>query len=540
MLADLPDMDRIISRAHSGNCKLPDFLMVLEGFHRTKDIIQLLRDSRLNFSSRRLSNISDNFPSCEDHIEYFRTAFDHERAKKEGVIVPRPGVDRAFDDVLAELESIHREFQDYLSEQKKILRERNIQYRDLGKEPYQIEVPANLSVPGDYLLMSKTKQVKRFWTPRLKNMVRGLQEADERKNMVQSSIFSNILKQFSQHWPVWNQAVNFIAELDCLINLSKCTQILGEPICRPTFLECDERTPSSIHLEQFRHPCLCSTNAVSNFIPNDLQLGGISQQKVILLTGPNMGGKSTLLRQTCIAVIMAQLGCYVPAKTCKLTPVDRIFTRVGAHDNILAGHSTFMVELQEASKILQNATPNSLVILDELGRGTSTFDGYSIAFSVLYDLATRIGCLSLFSTHYHMMIDEFLHNPLIGMYHMGCEVDEKKREVTFLYQLREGACPRSYGMNVANMAGIPHSVVSRAEMIAEAFENLTFQRSSSLKQITEIDSSASVQVPRHIKTSKLADFVNLWRLSDQISSLNKSSNEWHRFLRIWLSLRSKH
>ena len=538
-MTDLPDLDRIISRAHSGNCKLLEFLMVIEGFQRTYDMIQLIRHSRVEFTCKRLSNIRDSFPECKNQIEYFRTAFDREQAKKEGVITPRPGVDKAFDDVVTELEDIHREFKEYLTEQKKVLRERNIQYRDLGKDPYQIEVPAHISVPTEYLLMSKTKQVRRFWTPRIKNMVRRLQEAEERKNMVQTSIFANILKQFSEHWPMWNHAVSLIAELDCLISLSKCAQILGEPLCRPKLLDRTSLTPSSISLEQFRHPCLCTTNTISNFIPNDLQLGTDSQaERVILLTGPNMGGKSTLLRQTCIAVIMAQLGCYVPAKSCTLTPIDRIFTRIGAHDNILAGHSTFMVELQETSKILQNATPDSLVILDELGRGTSTFDGYSIAFSVLYDLATRVGCLSLFSTHYHMMIDEFTHNPLIGMYHMGCEVDEVKREVTFLYRLQRGVCPRSYGMNVANMAGIPRSIVDRAESIAEAFERLTFQGIKYRQKFTVPNFSASTSSSKHMKTSKLADFVHLWRLGARISSLDKSSNDWYRFLRICSSLKT--
>ena len=183
-----------------------------------------------------------------------------------------------------------------------------------------------------------------------------------------------------------------VAEFDCLLNLSNCSKnfagkhlINKEPICRPEFVD----QIGVFEAKDLSHPCILQTME-SEYIPNDLVLGGPSP-KMVLLTGPNMGGKSTLLRQTCIAVIMAQIGCHVPASSFRLSPVDRIFTRIGANDNIMAGQSTFMVELSETSKILREATEHSLVILDELGRGTSTFDGYAIAFSVLYHLITRIG-----------------------------------------------------------------------------------------------------------------------------------------------------
>ncbi len=180
-----------------------------------------------------------------------------------------------------------------------------------------------------------------------------------------------------------------------------------------------------------------------------------------------MSGKSTLLRQTCIAIIMAQLGCFVPAQSCRMTIFDRIFTRIGANDNILSGQSTFMVELSETNKILQGATPKSLVILDELGRGTSTFDGYAIAYAVLAHLSQSTRCCGLFSTHYGLLTSEFspplCPTPTVRLMHMACQVDENQRDVTFLYRLIDGVCPRSYGMNVAGMAGIPEPIIARAE-----------------------------------------------------------------------------
>lgn len=172
-----------------------------------------------------------------------------------------------------------------------------------------------------------------------------------------------------------------------------------------------------------------------------------------------MGGKSTLLRQTCIAVIMAQIGCYLPASKCNLTPCDRIFTRIGANDNIMAGQSTFMVELSETAKILKEATKNSLVILDELGRGTSTFDGYAIAYSVLHHLVAEVGCLGLFSTHYGSLTKEFACNPMVALKYMSFCVDQESKKVVFLYKLEDGVCSESYGMNVARMAGVPEEVI---------------------------------------------------------------------------------
>lgn len=214
---------------------------------------------------------------------------------------------------------------------------------------------------------------------------------------------------------------------------------------------------SFFDVKDLRHPCI-QDGQVSDFIPNDTALG-VDDCTMILLTGPNMGGKSTLLRQTCIAVIMAQIGCYVPATSLTLTPCDRIFTRIGANDNILSGQSTFMVELQETCKILKEATTKSLVILDELGRGTSTYDGYSIAFSVLKYLVIDIGCLGLFSTHYGMLTKEFEGSDKVKLMFMSFFADQNKRDVTFLYKLVEGVCPDSYGMNVANLAGIPLAIV---------------------------------------------------------------------------------
>ena len=182
-----------------------------------------------------------------------------------------------------------------------------------------------------------------------------------------------------------------------------------------------------------------------------------------------MGGKSTLLRQTAIAVILAQIGCFVPAESCELAPVDRIFTRIGASDRILEGKSTFFVEMEETMNVLKFATSRSLAILDELGRGTSTFDGYSIANAVMRFLVAEINCMCLFSTHYHMLLDEFRAVPGVKNFHMAFRANEANDHVIFLYKFIHGECPMSFGLNVARMAGLPACVLKNAKARSDQF-----------------------------------------------------------------------
>lgn len=191
-----------------------------------------------------------------------------------------------------------------------------------------------------------------------------------------------------------------------------------------------------------------------DFIPNDIALGG-SKENMVLLTGPNMAGKSTLLRMTCAAVIMAQLGCFVPATRARISPIDAIYSRMGANDFIFANASTFKVEMDDCNKILQKSTPKSLVILDELGRGTSTYDGMSIAFAVLHRLATHVGCVGFFATHFTSLTDDYALHPQIRLCNMLTQVDDATKVVVFLYKLVDGSAPKSYGPHVASMAGLP-------------------------------------------------------------------------------------
>ncbi|KAJ2010718.1 DNA mismatch repair protein msh6 [Coemansia sp. S85] len=287
----------------------------------------------------------------------------------------------------------------------------------------------------------------------------------------------------------------------------------------------------------------------ADFVANDIVLGrqhgtannDSDSASMILLTGPNMGGKSTLLRQLCLGVILAQLGCYVPAESAAILPVDRLFTRIGARDNLLAGRSTFMVEMAETSTILRYATPRSLVVLDELGRGTSTHDGEAVAYGVLHGLCSRLGCLGFFSTHYGLLAESLLRSangrpadssnsasvePHLRPMYMACAVNEEEHRVTFLYRLQRGVASKSHGMNVAAMAGVPIPIVQRASAVAAQFElrlkqrQLTKATPHAGAELNDADSNGESLAPLSIQS----DFANLLRMAALQAGSSQASN----------------
>ncbi|TPX61213.1 hypothetical protein PhCBS80983_g01244 [Powellomyces hirtus] len=466
-LRSLPDLERLISRIHAGTVRVKEFLATLSAFRSIEDMMHDMQPFLKNLTSKRLAAVFNaGMPeSLLSSMEYFDKAFDHRLAAEQDKIELHKGYDAVFDRACEALDEIEASLNRHRQECEKKLK-CTIKFKDMGKELFQMEIPKKINVPRDWHIKSNTAAVSRWWSPRAEELVKDFMEARETKDEALKNIKARLCERFDASYEEWLILVRKIAELDCLISLAKCQQAIGEPNCRPEFVDSGS---GLLEIDEMRHPCI-TTGPRSDFIPNDLHFGGYDKSNMILLTGPNMGGKSTLLRQTCIAVIMAQMGCYVPAQRCKMTIFDRIFTRLGANDNILAGQSTFMVELAETCKIMREATPRSLVILDELGRGTSTFDGYAIAHSVLYHLITHVRCLGLFSTHYRMLTNEYGNHPLIAMKYMSFMTDEDKREVTFLYKLTDGSCPKSYGMNVASMAGIPKQIVDKAEAIAASFQ----------------------------------------------------------------------
>ncbi|KAK2071247.1 hypothetical protein P8C59_005685 [Phyllachora maydis] len=474
-LSKMPDLERLISRIHAGSCRAEDFVKVLDGFEQIQYTMSLLEEYREGHDGLVIKLLS-SMPNLADPLAFWETAFDRQKVRDEKMLIPQKGIDEDFDKSVDELARIKKGLHSLLDRQKGVLKCKSLKFTDVGKEIYQVEAPKAIKVPSSWRQMSSTSAVKRYYFRELDELVRQLQEAEETHAQMVKEAASRFFQRFDEDYDVWLQAIRIIAQLDCLVSLARSSAALGTPSCRPEWVDAQR---SRVELEELRHPCM--TNAVDDFIPNDIRLGGPGHEKVSLLTGANCAGKSTLLRMSCIAVIMAQIGCYVPARSARLTPIDRIMSRLGANDNIFAAQSTFFVELSETKKILSEATPRSLVILDELGRGTSSYDGVAVAQAVLHHVATHIGCLGFFATHYHSLATEFEDHPEIRCQRMQIHVDEAQRRITFLYKLEEGIAEGSFGMHCAAMCGIPDGVVARAETAAREWEH-TSRLKESLEQ----------------------------------------------------------
>jgi len=330
---------------------------------------------------------------------------------------------------------------------------------------YYIEIPKTRvdAVPPHYVRKQTLVNAERYITEELKDFETRALGAEEQRAVLEHKLFLEIRLQAAGRHPGIQSAAHFLARLDCLLNLAEVADQNG--YCRPHILD-----DGTISIEDGRHPVVEKMISGERFVPNSIAMDD-SENQVLIITGPNMAGKSTILRQVALLVIMAQMGSFVPARQAGLGLVDRIFTRVGALDNLSQGQSTFMVEMQETANILNNATPHSLVILDEIGRGTSTFDGLSIAWAVaeyLHDLH-GLGVKTLFATHYHELTALCERKARVKNFNIA--VKEWNDEIIFLHKLASGGTNRSYGIQVARLAGIPHGVIARAKKILYDIEN---------------------------------------------------------------------
>ncbi|WVZ64907.1 hypothetical protein U9M48_014354 [Paspalum notatum var. saurae] len=503
-LSRLPDMERLLARLFS-SCDenkrsssvvlyedaskrlLQHFTAALRGcqqmFHACSPISTLIctEGSQIN----DFLSPGKGLPDVSSILDRFRDAFDWSDADRNGRIIPCKGCDPGYDAICNAIEEIESSLKKYLMEQRKLLKLVSVNYVNVGKDMYLIEVPESLggSVPRNYELQSTKKGFFRYWTPELKELILELSKAEAEKESKLKGILQNLIQQFVEYHSEWRQLVSVVAELDVLISLAIASDYFEGPSCCPTIKESNSPDDApTFHARNLGHPIIRSDSlGKGSFVPNDVKIGGPGNASFIVLTGPNMGGKSTLLRQVCLTIILAQIGADVPAENLELSLIDRIFVRMGARDHIMAGQSTFLVELMETASVLSSATKNSLVALDELGRGTSTSDGQAIApltyscynrASVLEYLVNQVQCLGLFSTHYHRLAVEH-KDTKVSLCHMACKVGEGEdglEEVTFLYRLTPGACPKSYGVNVARLAGIPASVLQRASEKSSEFE----------------------------------------------------------------------
>ncbi|CAH7683992.1 muts domain V-domain-containing protein [Phakopsora pachyrhizi] len=524
-LRGLPDLERIISRIHAGACTVPNFLKVLASYRKIGTAMQKICSLEDITGAKALENLLDSMPNVQKLLEVIEGMFNLEENGKE--LLPIRGKDESYDEALEEESNAEDALQKELKSAQKLLNTSDIMYKHIGiKDIYQIQVPAKVKVPSNWIKMSGTKDCARYYSPRSTQLVKDLKQAREKKNWALKDFHLKVFAAFDKHYKIWHQVVKLVAELDCLLSLAKASTALGEPACRP---EVNDAAEAMIRFETLRHPCTTGRDD-GEFIANDVLVGG-KECRMILLTGPNMAGKSTLLRMTCVAVIMAQIGCYVPAQSAVISPVDRICTRMGASDHIFAHASTFKVEMDDARKILREASSKSLVILDELGRGTSTFDGHAIAFAVLHRLATHSNCLGFFATHYSALTEDFETHPNIAPKYMLTNVDETTREVVFLYKLASGISPKSYGPHVAKMAGISSQIVQRAISISEEFEKDSKERFKNKKRsngnhfnlVTQADTAFLINLVKNGLNDKTAGPKEKLEALKRIKAVLKSS-----------------
>jgi DNA mismatch repair protein MutS len=369
---------------------------------------------------------------------------------------------------------------------------------------YFIEVPKARSeaVPPHYVRKQTLVNAERYITDELKSFEAKVLGAEDQRAALEYRIFNEIKDEVVKHNTLIQQVAKFLATLDCLLNLAEIAD--QNDYQRPEF-----NTEGYILIKEGRHPVVEKLITGERFVPNTIKLDNTDNQ-ILIITGPNMAGKSTVLRQVALMVLMAQMGSFIPASSASIGLTDRIFTRVGALDNLSQGQSTFMVEMQETANILNNATGKSLVIMDEIGRGTSTFDGLSIAWAVaeyLHDLKGE-GVKTLFATHYHELTELEHLKPRVKNYNIS--VKEWNDEIIFLRKLVEGGTNRSYGIQVARLAGIPEQVIMRAKKILYNIENdeYSFKDLSASPQGEHVSEKGHLQLnlfskPNHFVMEKL-------------------------------------
>ena len=453
------DLERITARINIGSATPRDFVSLSSSLSVLPGIKNLLSEFNTSLVKEQLNNIED-FSTLTNRIDQTITDEPPISVSDGGVI--RSG----FNADLDEFRNASTEGKTWLAsiQQRECERTgiKSLKVKFNSVFGYYIEVSkSNLDlVPDDYIRKQTLVNAERFITPELKELESKILGAEEKAIALETQIFAELRLFALDFTKSIQDAADALATIDALSGLAESAR--SGNYKRPEILEND-----TLKIVGGRHPVIEKSLSENAFVPNDTLLDG-DENRMMLITGPNMAGKSTYLRQVAIIVLMAQCGSFVPAESASIGLVDRIFTRIGAGDDLLRNQSTFMVEMVETSNILRNATSKSLVILDEIGRGTSTFDGLSIAWSVAEFLHDDPRCRTLFATHYHELTE--LSETRRGVNNYNVAVKEYGDDIIFLRQIVPGASDRSYGIHVAKLAGIPYPILERANVILELLE----------------------------------------------------------------------
>jgi len=454
------DLERLLSRVTLETANPRDLLTLAASFAR----LPFARTTLARLSASRLQTLHAQCDELGDLRERIVASLEDEPpiTLNDGGVI-RDGADPVLDD----LRNLSRNSKQYIAQIEQRERQRtgigSLKIKFNSVFGYYLEISnANLHLaPADYQRKQTLVNAERFTTPELKEYEAKVLDAQEKMVEIERRLFAELRAAIAGESRRIRQTALALAEIDVLTSFA--AQAANRNYCRPRFDD-----SSDIEIVEGRHPVIEQLDLAGisdRFIPNDLFLNGTTHS-VLVITGPNMGGKSTYLRQTALIVLMAQMGSFVPARSARLGMVDRVFTRIGASDNLARGRSTFMVEMTETAAILNTATPRSLILLDEVGRGTSTYDGLAIAWAAIEYIHADTRAKTLFATHYHELTE--LADRLSGVKNFHVSVKESGGGIVFLRKVAEGPADKSYGIEVAKLAGLPSDVIHRArEVLAE-------------------------------------------------------------------------
>ena len=500
------DLERLIAKSAFGSANPHDLLRL----RRTLAAVPLLQSElRLYPIYHELMSID----ACDDLLKTLDTALSENPPAflKDGNVI-REGYDAELDALRIIQHSGKQWLIEFENQEKERTGIKNLKVGYNRVFGYYIEISKGnyglMKEEFNYVRKQTLANAERYITPQLKEKEDAILHAEERALRLETRLFLNLISNVNQHIAKIQRIGSMISEIDVLLALSQRSQQTG--YVRPSF-----HTGKSLEIIEGRHPIL---EKHTKYVSNSCKIS--EESPIQMITGPNMGGKSTYMRQVALIVIMAQMGCFVPAQKAHLPLIDKIFTRMGASDDILQGQSTFMVEMVEANLALSLATSQSMVFFDEIGRGTSTYDGMALAQAIVEYIATIIGCKTLFSTHYHELTQ--LDQSLSQVKNLHVEVHEEGDDVHFLYRVKHGKADRSYGVNVARLAKIPDAVLDRAKHLLKDLES----KRRIVQQSMEI--VEMVTIPKHLQ--KIEEQLR------QIDPDNTTPLEALRYLNEWKKL----
>ena len=458
-LGEVYDLERLLGRVATGRASPRDLRQVGLTLEQLPEVQRLLAEC----SSPRLSELAQGVPLCEPLRDQLLAAL-----QDQCPLHTRDGgfIRNGYRPQLDELRQLASGGKQWIAEyQARQISETGISSLKVGYTKvfgYYLEVTHahRDKIPAHFVRKQTLKNAERYITDELKQYETKVISADEEALGLEQEIFAELRGQVAEHLDDLLRIADVLAELDVLAGLAELAKL--HDYVRPEMLDSNE-----LEIIEGRHPVLDATAPKGTFVPNDCHLGG-DQGIIMLITGPNMAGKSTYIRQVALITLMAQLGSFVPAKRARIGVADRIFARVGASDELSRGQSTFMVEMVETARILNTASPRSLIILDEIGRGTSTYDGLSLAWAIVEHLHDKLAARTLFATHYHELTQ--LDKSLPGLRNFNVAVKEWDENIVFLHRIVSGGADKSYGIHVARLAGIPYAVNERAKDILQQLE----------------------------------------------------------------------